>query len=451
MFESADNTLVLTSTATTTIRRVASATSDIDLTQQATNNLYKRSVTSALALSDGVFTQRVLPEPIIDALFLTQSVDVTSSIRRSIESVLTLVDSAKSSIKVLSANSSLNLTQSVAAKEPKIAFAVSNILHPLEVDLTGIDLSDPVAVEAAFAGKGLRYAVTLKKVLNLSILHNLALAQQIAPTHALIVQQHLHLSDVAWTGAFEAIKHVLQLRQAVSGVITNPVSNVLNLTQSLIGHGVIGRAVTSTLDLDNIVTFYRLGDMCNYDPGVGAGPSAPSMIDPIITPRSGIILTYPYVLPTLILQLRNPIFDDTEQLEFRRINRKTRGGTLKIFRYNIWPKAQRLIYSFEILKESEKQALLSFLQLTIGKEIGLLDFESRQWRGIILTPATLLNEERRSGSVMTIEFEGTVDSGGLQAAINVSARVVPDVKQMGPGIYANINVSAGLFADVIRD
>jgi len=51
--------------------------------------------------------------------------------------------------------------------------------------------------------------------------------------------------------------------------------------------------------------------------------------------------------------------------------------------------------------------MLTFLDDSLGKEVGLLDHESRQWRGIITTPAAQLAEVT-IGHNVSLEFQGAL-------------------------------------------
>jgi hypothetical protein len=147
---------------------------------------------------------------------------------------------------------------------------------------------------------------------------------------------------------------------------------------------------------------------CTYTPFVGTGsfPTTP----PTVVRRSTILFTYPYVTPTWSLELRMPNFDTTEQFENRKINRRSRGGTLQIFRDAIWPVAERLILAFDHLSQENVTDLFEFIKISLGKEIGYLDFESRQRKGIIITPSMQVNEPVRSpcNFSVSLEFEGTL-------------------------------------------
>jgi len=204
---------------------------------------------------------------------------------------------------------------------------------------------------------------------------------------------------------------------------------VLVLTQTLSETQILNFASSSTVSLDNVLTYFinneTLGpDLCNYAPGIGAGPLAPSPVAPTLTRRSTILLWYPFDNPIKTLELRNPQFDDVEQLEFRRVNRLTRGATRKFFRDPAWPSAQRLIYSFDNLKEVKRSEYFDFLKLSLGKEIGLLDFESRQWYGILLTPQSPVQHEDRPGLNISFEFEGITGYAPLSTDMSNSSSVL---------------------------
>jgi len=87
-------------------------------------------------------------------------------------------------------------------------------------------------------------------------------------------------------------------------------------------------------------------------------------------------LYWPVDARTITVTLREPEFDNKDRLRFQRINRETRGGTLIVFADPIWPKVQQLTLEFTSLKEEEAQSLLTFIAATLGKEVGLRDWES---------------------------------------------------------------------------
>src|SRR6267142_4313017 len=92
------------------------------------------------------------------------------------------------------------------------------------------------------------------------------------------------------------------------------------------------------------------------------------------------------------ITIRSPEFGNTEKLEIGRINRKTRGGDLKIFRRDIWPVTNIFSYQFVALQRSEALGLLNFIQTTNGTLVTLLDYEQRSWNGFIINPDIPISE-----------------------------------------------------------
>ncbi len=104
--------------------------------------------------------------------------------------------------------------------------------------------------------------------------------------------------------------------------------------------------------------------------------------------------------------MRNPEFGDRNTLTFTRINQTTRGGTLTVFADPDWPKFQTLSVQVKALSDLAAAAVLQFLEDSLGQEIGLLDWEGRQWRGIITNPDTAVSYGIDCGHSVAIEFEG---------------------------------------------
>jgi hypothetical protein len=114
------------------------------------------------------------------------------------------------------------------------------------------------------------------------------------------------------------------------------------------------------------------------------------------------LLTLQYDSTTLVL--RNPEFNDTYQRGYTRIQRETRGGTLIIFGDPNWTKTKRLTYTITALPDAD--AVLDFLQLSLGQLITLTDHFNREWQGIILNPNTAVTQNRNCDAEFQLEFEG---------------------------------------------
>lgn len=150
---------------------------------------------------------------------------------------------------------------------------------------------------------------------------------------------------------------------------------------------------------------YEVGtpDLCFYAPVVGSGTFPPA---PTLVKQGFVTLFYPPVSPTLTVQIRAPEFGDRDRLLHDKINRDTRGGSLKIFADTTWPKLQILEMQFISLKETEAQAVLNFFEQTLGLEVGFTDWESRTWHGVIVSPDRELVRSKRNSVDLSFEFEG---------------------------------------------
>jgi hypothetical protein len=442
--ESASNSLSITQSAVQTVRRNLLVVNSFDVFQIIDNNFRLQSVEDTLVLAQLLSTNKIDSQSLGDPIILTQDAFVISAKNNTVSNNLSFTQLVIADLISGIANNNLELTQNVSFAGPISASASNDITFPIE-DFDGEPTTEIPDLQ------GLRDSVTFNNTYNISVTSVLQLAHFGARNILESVSNHIHLSDLAESVEYESVTSVLQLTQTVTDNIVKSAESVLTLTQTIDPDYIRNISLTSNLNLSQVVTFYRLADLCQYDPGVGDIDPAPSMIDPVLVERSTVIFSYPYPISTTTLEVRNPIFDDNHQLEFRKINRKTRGGTLKIFRDSIWPESERLIWSFDNLTEAKKKEILAFLELSIGKEIGILDFYNRQWRGIILTPTTQIGNEDRPGNSVTIEFEGEIDSGGLSAEIESNVNINNDLTEIPPGFQTAIGLSGELVSNVARE
>ncbi len=117
-----------------------------------------------------------------------------------------------------------------------------------------------------------------------------------------------------------------------------------------------------------------------------------------------ITLTY----GTTSITLRNPDFGNRETLDIRRISRKTRGGDLVVYRDPDWPKIDTVIYKFSYLFPDDQTRLRSFMKLTLGVDVTMLDYEGRTWTGVITDVTGDFSQEERENYVVGFKFEGSI-------------------------------------------
>lgn len=84
--------------------------------------------------------------------------------------------------------------------------------------------------------------------------------------------------------------------------------------------------------------------------------------------------------------VRKPDFDNTEKLQFSRVNRRSRGGDLIIFRDPMWPESIILKMQFSLLGEKEKVNFQTLFRLSLGELVTYNDYIGQTWSGIILNP-----------------------------------------------------------------
>jgi hypothetical protein len=187
-------------------------------------------------------------------------------------------------------------------------------------------------------------------------------------------------------------------------------SSTLALTHAVQVSVIYNRSLETEIDLSHTFAYFLPNDAseCNFAPFIGGGDveyMPPDTTAPVFNSAT-LTLTYPLVSPTTTLVLRNPDFGNNDRLSFQRINRVTRGGTLVVFADPNWPKQEVLSVTVSWLKRQEADALLTFIQDSLGQEIGLLDWEGKQWRGIITTPDASITHNGRHNRVISFEFEG---------------------------------------------
>ncbi len=107
----------------------------------------------------------------------------------------------------------------------------------------------------------------------------------------------------------------------------------------------------------------------------------------------------------LSLTLRNPDFGDTDAIEARRIQRRTRGGDLIMFRDPQWPKTETLTYEFSYLTQQNLTDLSVFIQETLGQDIMLTDYNGQTYTAIIITPSEELVQSGRHNYTTRLTFQ----------------------------------------------
>ena len=136
------------------------------------------------------------------------------------------------------------------------------------------------------------------------------------------------------------------------------------------------------------------------------GIETPSTTAPVFSHQSTLVLTYPYVSPTLTVTLRSPKLGDSQTVTVESSRQTTLGNALRIGRNPIWPKVDVFSFLFEALTEEVVEEYFEFSIASAGKVIGLRDHRNRQYYGFILNPDGASSSEQVCSKDLEISFRG---------------------------------------------
>lgn len=236
------------------------------------------------------------------------------------------------------------------------------------------------------------------------------------PKGALVFQ----VQSVDVSNEFNFDASIIQAHNATNGLSWESIAAPTIAAECFNEFGFVGEVTSedTTYERDDVQHFLKQsvsytisGKKCvekEYAPQVGSGDNQDydtiSLSPPVLTPGT-LTLTHPVAMPSLTLVLKNPDFRDTDGLKFTYVNDLSRGGERLVFGDPDWPKYDLRSFKVSNLKVSQMQDLVSFMNATLGQEIGLLDWEGLQWKGIIDAPQTAV-VSTRAGFAVTLSFQG---------------------------------------------
>jgi hypothetical protein len=118
-----------------------------------------------------------------------------------------------------------------------------------------------------------------------------------------------------------------------------------------------------------------------------------------------VAFTYPYVTPTITVQVPNPNLGDAQQND----HPASLGIAMsaRVYTYISTPERRRLLLTFSKLSLTKMTDLKNLIYHSANGEVGYLDHETRQWHGFIMNDP-FEDQAGKSHQVITIEFEGTI-------------------------------------------
>lgn len=106
------------------------------------------------------------------------------------------------------------------------------------------------------------------------------------------------------------------------------------------------------------------------------------------------------------IKLNRPEYGNVLRLDMTRINRRSRGGDLIVFREESWPKTKTLVLTFAWISDNSKRLLLKFFKDYLGQKVRYIDHLGFTWEGFIMTPAAQIIQNSRNDKNVSIEFQG---------------------------------------------
>jgi hypothetical protein len=194
----------------------------------------------------------------------------------------------------------------------------------------------------------------------------------------------------ARTVEWEQLRQDVGLTQTVSVDNCTPTVNPLTLGQTVGVQLIRNILVEQSLLLSGVSSVYRDDSSFIF------------FVSPPTVPTVKCRFTY----GAFTFDVRKPDFDNSKTLSYTRLNRRSRGGDLIIYRYSGWPASITLKMKFSTLSETDKNNFLTLFKVSIGRQIVYRDYLGQDWAGIIMNPATDVQQTGRGQWTVSIELQG---------------------------------------------
>lgn len=353
------------------------ANDTLTISETVTNNLlYSRIVNDTISLSEPLVVNKSNYLVLNDTLVLNENVVATNNLQV-VTDTITLNDAATvfvSHNEAITDTISLNETTAVGLETNKTATDTINLVETVllnsvrqQIVSDTINLNENVALKRAIAVPTVTDTITIQE----------------------------HVSTIPQQDVVDTILFT----ETVTFIVSKHAQDTLVLTEAVIAAGTYNRSVTDTLSLGESL-IGKVFKYCNADfnpsPGLGI--------------RNQTTFSYPYTSPTIIVNLRNPNFDNVHRQDMNSVVRRTRGGKQVNFREATWLKFDYLQLQFEGLSRAQADSLIELLEVSAADELKLIDWENRTWKGFIISDPNEVIEGIDDGCHYTasLKFEGVL-------------------------------------------
>ncbi len=394
----ASNSITIIDTATFQGTIVVNASNTLNILSIADNIDKARDATNEITITDvASYTIVGFNLSIFDPITITQIASFTGPKYVSASNSITITDTANAQGTInVSASNSLIITETTLDEDTATWSTTS----------TGIE---QIASYESIQNRNIYHYVPVTDEAKAYVSHPLKWISKSA-SNSITIVDHAVLSTVL------DITDSITIVSTANFLIVNAASNTITITDSATLTKVLNLEASNTLVIEQAHSYslIRQDTLCTYSPFIGNSSSIsvlpPRPTTPTIVNYDNIELTYPVIGTTDTLTLRGPELGNRNNLQYQRINRESRGGTLTIFADPIWPKIETMILEFHGLSETESQTVLAFISTTLGQMIRIRDWEGRIWVGSIITPdePIIRNGKGCSNSLsLTIDVDST--------------------------------------------
>jgi hypothetical protein len=185
---------------------------------------------------------------------------------------------------------------------------------------------------------------------------------------------------------------------------TNYAASIATVTSAVSVNIERNLAASSTVTTTGIASVFETLTNCNLHKYAPQGPGTLPTV--VLGTRTTITLE----CGSETLELRNPEFNNSDELQIVRALNRTRNGEVLTYRDSNWPKSQIKSFSVVNLKRSEALALLAFQYDCLGQEVVYTDMENRSWVGAIINPQESIVANRPDSYSVNFQFRGVLET-----------------------------------------
>ena len=277
----------------------------------------------------------------------------------------------------------LNINELVILRE--LAYSNLKVLNASDALVISENLGYNIHFESIAERLILTHEVALNKIVHLNVAEHVAIAEDAQPrVHVLDIFEIMAISEYANN---RNVGDRLIITELAAGRTNKAIFDSLVIKEALSSKFTYNLHIAEVLAIVEGATGDTLG-VCI--PGV--------QINTHLVTFTSYVNGNQLILPA-------PNFDNVERFEWNRVNKKTRGGDLIIYRDPIWPKAQTLIYKWNYLQAKQRETALLFLRRTLGQLLLLVDYEGREFVGVIKNPDAEFSQQQRFANTVSIQFE----------------------------------------------